>query len=154
MLGRHPETIVVPLLDEKSTRRALDVACRLAADRESRLLLIAPLFVELELPIDAHFEAEEASLQAELRRKQGVAESAGVRSDGRIVRARHGELGLGVARAAAEANASLVVVGAAIAPRRGFRRPFSRDVWSVLQDAPCPVLLATAATDQPWRAAA
>src|SRR4029453_14815888 len=136
MLGPPPEKIVVPLLDEKSTRRALDVACRLAADRESRLLLIAPLFVELELPIDAHFEAEEASLQAELRRKQGVAESAGVRSDGRMVRARPGRLGPCAARGG------------------GFRRPFSRGVWSVFQGAPCPVRLATAATAQPWRAAA
>ena len=154
MLGRHHETLVVPLLEKESSRRAFDVACRLAADHASRLLLIAPLFVELELPIDAHFEEEEAALRTELRRKQGIAEERGVHSEGRIVRARHGELGVGVADAARDANASLVVVGAAIAPRRGFRRPFSRDVWSVLQDAPCPVLLATAATDQPWRAAA
>jgi hypothetical protein len=154
MLGRHHETIVVPLLEEESTRRAFDVACRLGADHDSRLLLIAPLFVELELPIDAHFEEEEAALLSELRLEQSVAEERGVQSEGRIVRARHGELGVGVAGAAQDANASLVVVGAAIAPRRGFRRPFSRDVWSVLQDAPCPVLLATATTDQPWRAAA
>jgi hypothetical protein len=154
MFGRHHETIVVPVLDEESTRRALDLAYRLAADHDSRLLLIAPLFVELELPIDAHFEEEEEALRAGLSEEQAVAKERGLRSEGRIVRARHGELGVGVARAATEANASLVVVGAAIAPRRGFRRPFSRDVWSVLQDAPCPVLLATAATDQPWRAAA
>jgi nucleotide-binding universal stress UspA family protein len=154
VLGRHQETLVVPLLEEESTRRALDVAYRLASDHDSRLVLIAPLFVELELPIDAHFEEAEAALRAELRREQAVTEGRGIHSEGRIVRARHGELGVGVATAAREANASLVVVGAAIAPRRGFRRPFSRDVWSVLQDAPCPVLLATAATDQPWRAAA
>src|SRR5262245_22001828 len=151
---RNHETLVVPLLEHEPTRRALDIACRLAADHDSRVLLIAPLFVELELPIDAHFEEEEESLRAELRKEQAVAEGFGVHSDGRIVRARHGELGIEVAKVATETQASLVVVGAPMGPRRAYRRPFSRDVWSVLQDSPCPVLLATAAGDQPWRAAA
>ena len=38
--------------------------------------------------------------------------------------------------------------------QRGFRRPFSRDVWSVLNDAPCPVLIATGEPPQAKRAVA
>jgi len=35
------------------------------------------------------------------------------------------------------------VLGAPAASQHGFRRPFSRDVWSVLNDARCPVMIAT-----------
>jgi len=98
-LHRH-RTVVVPLLDPDQAQ-ALDLACRLAADG-SRLLLLAPLFVEWELPLDAHFKAEEAAL-----------ESTG-----------------------------------------DFRRPFSRDVCAIIQDAPCPVLIATGPRQSGVRAVA
>jgi nucleotide-binding universal stress UspA family protein len=142
-LLRPAYLVVVPLLDRKATRHALDVACRLASDRRSSVLLVAPLFVELELPLDALFEQEEAELRAELDVARKIAESYGVGCEATIVRTRHGQLGADLAAAAVEASASLVVVGAPIESRRAFRRPFSRDVWSVIQDAPCPVLIAT-----------
>jgi basic amino acid/polyamine antiporter, APA family len=143
MVLRRRETIVVPVLDEASTRQAIEIASRLAAERGTRILLVAPLFVELELPLDAHFGPEESALREELARDQAAVEQTGVRADGLIVRARHGQLGEGLAAVAADVDAALIVVGAALEPRRAFRRPFSRDVWSVLQDAPCPVLVAT-----------
>lgn len=135
--------VVVPLLDPEHTRHALDLACRLAADRGARVLLLAPLYVDWELPVDAHFKREEAQLLTELARERAIAESYGVGTRTQIVRTRPGELGHGVAEAAVEVQASLIVVGAAVDSQRGFRRPFSRDVWSVLNDAPCPVLIAT-----------
>ena len=49
-------SIVVPLLDREETEHALDLACRLAADRGARVVLVAPLVVERELPIDAHMD--------------------------------------------------------------------------------------------------
>ena len=139
---RSPYLIVVPLLDE-ATGHALDIACRLGFERRSSVLLIAPLFVELELPLDAQFPQEEADLREELNRKRTITESYGVRSEGRIIRTRHGQLGLDLAAAAIEAAAALIVLGAAIESRPGFHRPFSRDVWSVIHDAPCPVLIAS-----------
>lgn len=145
--------VVIPLLEPEHTRHALDLACRLAADRGSRVLLLAPLYVEWELPLDAHFEVEEARLRLELARERALAETYGVRADGQIVRARPGQLGRGVADAAAKVRASLVVLGAPAASQRGFRRPFSRDVLSVLDDAPCPVMIATG-TARPAPAAA
>ena len=135
--------VVVPLLDSEHTRHALDLACQLASERGSRVLLLAPLYVELELPLDAHFHDEEAALRAELGRERALAESYGVGARGEVVRARPGELGRAVAEAAAEVAASLIVIGAAAETQRRFRRPFSRDVWSVLHDAPCPVMIAT-----------
>lgn len=146
--------VVVPLLDAKHTRHALDLACRLAADRGSRVLVLAPLYVDWELPLEAHFKREEAALQAELDRERAIAESYGVGAHTQIVRTRPGELGKGVAEAADEVRASLIVVGAPVDSQRGFRRPFSRDVWSVLNDAPCPVLIATGAPPRASRAVA
>ena len=145
--------VLVPLLDPEHTRHALDLACRLAAERGSRVLLLAPLYVEWELPLDAHFKQEEAALRAELDRERAIAESYGVGTHGQIVRTRPGELGRGVAEAAVEVRASLIVVGAPVESQRGFSRPFSRDVWSVLNDAPCPVLIATGAPQRASRAA-
>lgn len=153
-MGRKTEILIIPLLEQEPTRHALDVACRLARGRGSRVVLIAPLFVELELPLDAHFDAEEAALRTELDRERAFAESYGIQCDGRVVRARRGQLGPGVAQVASELGASLVVVGAPVQSRNGFSRPFSREVWSVLQDAPCPVLIATPPARQNGRAAA
>ncbi len=81
--------VVVPLLDPRQTRHALDLACKLAADRGARVLLIAPLFVESELPLDAQFDDDEAALRTELDRERALVESYGISAHGQIVRARH-----------------------------------------------------------------
>jgi hypothetical protein len=146
--------VVVPLLEAEQTRHALDLACRLASDRGSRVLLLAPLYVDWELPLDAHFQREEAELRIELGRERALAESHGVSAYGQVVRARPGELGRGVAEAAVHAHASLIVLGAPVDSQRGFRRPFSRDVWSVLNDAPCPVMISTGVARLPAEAVA
>jgi basic amino acid/polyamine antiporter, APA family len=146
--------VLVPLLDAEHTRHALDLACRLASDRGSRVLLLAPLYVDWELPLDAHFKREEAALGIELARERAITESYGVSAHTLIVRARAGELGRGVAEAAADVQASLIVLGAPVDSQRGFPRPFSRDVWSVLNDAPCPVMIATGAPPMAERAVA
>jgi nucleotide-binding universal stress UspA family protein len=150
LVGRQ-RMVVVPLLDPEHTRHALDLACQLASERGSRVLLLAPLYVDWELPLDSHFHDEETALRAELGRERALAESYGVSTHGEIVRARPGELGRGVADAAVEVKASLIVLGAPAESQRGFRRPFSKDVWSILNDAPCPVMIATGT---PARAAA
>ena len=142
LVGRW-RMVVVPLLEPELTRHALELACGIAFERGTRVLLLAPLYVEWELPLDAHFKDEEAALRNELRRDRAIAESYGVSAHTQIVRTRPGELGRGVAEAAADVRASLIVLGAPVDSQRGFQRPFSRDVWSVLNDAPCPVMIAT-----------
>ena len=57
--------VVVPLLEAEHTRHALDLACRLASDRGSRVLLLAPLYVDWELPLVAHFQRLCAAALAE-----------------------------------------------------------------------------------------
>jgi nucleotide-binding universal stress UspA family protein len=136
-------SIVVPLLERAETEHALDLACRLAADRRARVLLVAPLVVERELPLDAHFDGELTALRARLESATAVASSYGVAVRREILRTRPGSLGEDVANVAAEHRAELVVVGAPVESRRGFRRAFSRDVLQLVRDAPCRVMIAT-----------
>jgi nucleotide-binding universal stress UspA family protein len=136
-------SIVVPLLDREETEHALDLACRLAADRGARVILVAPLVVERELPLNAHMDGTLTNLRERLASAAAVADSYGVGIRREIVRTRPGSLGEDVARVAAERRAELVVVGAPVESRRGFRRAFPREVLLLVRDAPCRVMIAT-----------
>jgi nucleotide-binding universal stress UspA family protein len=136
-------SIVVPLLDQDETEHALDLACRLAADRGARVVLVGPLVVERELPLNAHMDGTLTSLKERLDCAAAVAASYGVGVRRQIVRTRPGSFGEEVARVAAERRAELAVVGAPVVSRRGFQRAFSRDVLLLLRDAPCRVMIAT-----------
>jgi nucleotide-binding universal stress UspA family protein len=136
-------SIVVPLLDLEETEHALALACRLAADRGARVVVVAPLVVERELPLDAHFEQERAELETRLETAAGAVSARGVTLRREIVRTRPGQIGDDIARIAAEHRAELLVVGAPVESRRGFRRAFSREVLLLLRAAPCRVLIAT-----------
>jgi nucleotide-binding universal stress UspA family protein len=136
-------SIVVPLLDQDETEHALDLACRLAADRGVRVVLVGPLVVERELPLDAHMDGTLTKLKERLECATAVANSYGVAVRREIVRTRPGSLGDEVVRVAAERRAELVVVGAPVESRRGFHRAFPREVLVLLRDSPCRVMIAT-----------
>ena len=136
-------SIVVPLLDREETEHALDLACRLAADRGARIVLVAPAVLERELPIDAHLDGQLVSLKERIETASAIASSYGVAVRHEIVRTRPGSLGEEVARVAAERRAELVVVGAPVESRRGFHRAFPRELLLLLRDAPCRVMIAT-----------
>jgi len=136
-------TIVVPLLEREETDHALDLACRLAADRRARVVLVAPLVVERELPLDARFDEELRALRDRLASAAALAVSYGVGVRREIVRTRPGLLGEEVARVASERGAELVVVGAPVESRRGFRQAFPHEVLLLLREAPCRVMIAT-----------
>jgi nucleotide-binding universal stress UspA family protein len=136
-------SIVVPLLDGEETEHALDLACRLAADRGARIVLVAPAVLERELPIDAHLDGQLVSLRKRLDSAGAVASSYGVGVRRELLRTRPGSFGEDVARVAADRRAELVVVGAPVESRRGFRRAFDRDVLLLVRNAPCRVMIAT-----------
>jgi nucleotide-binding universal stress UspA family protein len=136
-------SIVVPLLDLDETEHALALACRLAARRGARVVVVAPLVIDRELPLDAHFEQERAELEERLESAVRAVGSPEVTLRREIVRTRPGRVGDDIARIAAEHRAELLVVGAPVESRRGFRRAFSRDVLVLLRAAPCRILIAT-----------
>jgi nucleotide-binding universal stress UspA family protein len=136
-------TIVVPLLEREETEHALDLACRLAADRGARIVLVAPAVLERELPLNAHLDGTFTDLKERLESATAVASSYGVGVRREVVRTRPGCVGEAVARVAAERRAELVVVGAPLESRRGFRSPFPREVLLLARDAPCRVMIAS-----------
>lgn len=151
-------SIVVALLGREETEHALDLACRLAADSRARVVLVAPLLIEQELPLDAHFGAEVTELRKRLDQAAAIADSYGVRPRRRLIRTRIGGLGREIAEVARDHRAELVVVGAPVTSRRGFRRPFPQEILQILRDAPCRVMVATGpyagrSGARPWPAA-
>jgi len=134
-------SIVVPLLGRAETEHALDLACRLAAERRANVVLVAPILVDQELPLDARFEREGTVMRARLRRASELARSYGVGTKERVIRAREGGLGREVAEVAVDHRAELVVVGAPVESRRGFRRAFPPDVLGIVRDAPSRVMI-------------
>jgi len=134
-------SIVVPLLGRAETAHALDLACRLAGARGSTVLLVAPLIVPNELPLDAHFDDEVAELERQLAEAAEIAKAHGVGAKPRVIRTRAGALGRELAAFAHDYRAQLLVVGAPVESRRGFRRPFPQDVFTIVRDAPCRVLI-------------
>ena len=139
-------SIVVPLLGREETRHAVDLACLLAADRRARLILVAPLVVDAELPLDAHFDAQTEELRAGMGEAAMIADAYGVGTRRRLVRTRDRALGPTLAEVAHDHRAELIVVGAPVESRRGFRHAFPPEVMSVLRDAPCRVMVATGPT--------
>src|SRR6266511_1688769 len=144
-LGRRAfaphRTILVPLLGHEESEHAVVLACRLAADRNARVVLLAPLAVEPELPLDAHFDDEERSLKDWLGRVRAYAESYGISPKTRMIRTRN--FGLDVAEEARTEQASLIVVGAPIRSRQGFTGAFPEEGDRILRHAPCRVMIAT-----------
>ena len=136
-------TIVVPLLHREETEHALDLACRLAADRGAQIVLVAPAVLERELPLNAHLDGALTELKERLEFATAVATSYGVGVRREIVRTRPGGFGEAVARVAADRRAELVVVGAPVESRRGFRHAFPREVLLLVSDSPCRVMIAT-----------
>jgi nucleotide-binding universal stress UspA family protein len=134
-------TIVVPLLGHDESEHALVLACRLAADANARVLLLAPLEVEAGLPLNARFDEEEQRLTEWLGRVRAYAESYGIRADTRLVRTRN--FGLDVAEEAEREGSDLIVVGTPIRSRQGFNGAFPEVVERILRHADCRVLIAT-----------
>jgi nucleotide-binding universal stress UspA family protein len=134
-------SIVVPLLGRAETEHALDLACRLASQRSANVILVAPVIVEQELPLNAHFERETKVMRVRMQRAKEIARAYGVGVKERLIRTRAGGLGREVAEVAGDHRAELVVVGAPVESRRGFKRAFPAEVLAIVREAPCRVMI-------------
>ena len=136
-LGFH--NLLVPISDNAESERAMDVACRLAADRGASIAAVTVIEVPPDLPLDSHMAAEEASAHQLLERTAAIADSYGVTVVPRILRAR-GAADAIVAQTR-ERRTEIVVIGA---PRKR-NRPFGSTVEHVLKKARCRVMVIEAA---------
>jgi basic amino acid/polyamine antiporter, APA family len=130
--------ILVPVKPGRQSEEAVDLACRLAAERNATIAAVSVVTVPLELPLDTQLEAEEARADAALDAAAAIAELYGVAVTERIVRAR--SAGRAIVDEASRRHSEIIVMGA---PRgEGARGVFSDTVDFVLKHAPCRVMVA------------
>ena len=134
----------MPLDARRESFEALQIACRLAADDRARLTAMSVIEVPALLPLDAHFTDEEEAARRLLEQAGSIGDTYGVKVHGELVRARD-TAGAIVAQATSD-RSELIVVGAPRAQLSGSPRRRTPDlVLRVLKDAPCRVMVVSAA---------
>jgi len=120
----------------------MDVACRLARERGSRIVAMTVIEVPLELPLDAYLPDEVREANEQLDEARAIGDSYGVDVVARIVRARNA--GRAVVDESVRRGSEIIVMGG---PRRvrlqhGKRAIFGDTVDFVLKHAPVRVMVA------------
>ena len=131
--------IVVPIVPGRPSDDALDVACRLAAERGARVVALTVIEVPLELPLDAELPEEERQANDELDEAVAIGDTYGVRVVGRLVRGRSASAE--IVREAERREAEIIVLGS---PRKDLTRRrgvFGSTVDRVMRKAPCRVMV-------------
>ena len=130
--------ILVPVKPGRASEEAIDLACRLAAERRARIAAVSVVVVPLELPLDTLLDKEEALAYDALDAAAAISELYGVDVNERLVRAR--SAGRAIVDEATRRHSEIIVMGAPRA-KRG-RGVFSETVDFVLKHAPSRVMVA------------
>jgi APA family basic amino acid/polyamine antiporter len=131
------QNILVPVKPGRTSEEAIDLACRLAADRGAAIAALSVVVVPLDLSLDTQLEEEERAADDALDVAAAIAELYGVKFTERIVRARHP--GRAIVDDAQRRQSEIIVMGA---PRAGRGRGvFSDTVDFVLKHAPSRVMV-------------
>jgi basic amino acid/polyamine antiporter, APA family len=129
--------ILVPVKPGRASEEAIDLACRLAADRGASIAALSVVVVPLDQPLDTRLEEEERMADEALDIAAAIAELYGVKFTERLVRARHA--GRAIVDEATRRQSEIIVMGA---PRGGRGRGvFSETVDFVLKHAPSRVMV-------------
>jgi len=131
--------LLVPVSDNVETERAMDVACRLAADHRATITLVNVVEVPPVLPLGAHMKEEEAAAHRLLERVAAIGDTYGVSVAPRIVCAR--DAAQAIVSLTEARQTEIMVIGA---PRRR-RKAFGQTVEHILKKAPCRVMVIGAA---------
>ena len=137
---RGYRSLLVPLVDDPEPERAVELACRLAADDSATVVAVAVIVIPPLLPLDAHMLEEERAARALLERAGATAEGYGVRLSPRVVRAR--EAADAIVDLVRSEQTEIVVLGAS--PRSqasSLAGNLGTTARRVLEKAPCRVLL-------------
>jgi len=135
--------LLVPIVAGQPSDAAMDVACRLAAERGARIMAINILEVPLDRHLTEEFPALEAEANRELDEAMAIGDSYGVRVLTRIERAH--AAGPAIVAEASARDAEIIVIGS---PRRMLTATqaavFGKTVDHVLKHASCRVLVTAA----------
>jgi APA family basic amino acid/polyamine antiporter len=135
--------ILVPVVDSDQSREAVHIACRLAAERRSRIIAFRVIVVPLELGLDAPLPEQVELANRLLDEAHDIGDLYGVRVIERIVRARNA--GRAIVDEAKLRNAEIVVLGAPRLPHRTRQSAiFGKTVDFVLKHAPSRVMVGAA----------
>jgi APA family basic amino acid/polyamine antiporter len=134
-------SILVPVKPGRMSQEAIDFACRLAAQRRTRIVAVAVVVIPLEMRLDSALPDEEAEAYEVLDGARAIGELYGVDVVERLVRDR--TAGRAIVIEAKRRDTEIIVMGA---PRRGRPRRtiFSDTVDFVLKNAPCRVMVVAA----------
>jgi basic amino acid/polyamine antiporter, APA family len=129
--------VLVPVKPGRASEEAIDLACRLAADRGASIAALSVIVVPLDQALDTRLAEEERMADEALDVAAAIAELYGVKFTERLVRARHA--GRAIVDEATSRQSEIIVMGA---PRGGRGRGvFSDTVDFVLKHAPCRVMV-------------
>ena len=132
--------ILVPVVPGRPSDDALDVACRLAAERGARVIALSVVEAPWELVADQSQPEEELLSNRELDEAVAIGDSYGVRVTPRLVRGR--SAAREIVAEAERRNVEIIVLGS---PRKHLtdrrRGVFGTTVDRVLRNAPCRVMV-------------
>jgi basic amino acid/polyamine antiporter, APA family len=136
--------VLVPVVWRRESEAAVDLACRLAAERGGSIVALTVIELPLELALDATLPGiTEQKAHDLLDEAKAIGDAYGVNVIGRLVRARRA--GRAIVDEAERRNSEIIVMGA---PRRDQQRRrgriFGGTVDFVLKNAPCRVMVAAA----------
>jgi APA family basic amino acid/polyamine antiporter len=132
--------ILVPVVPGTPSDEALDLACRLAAERGARIVAVSVIEMPLDRPLSDSARELESLANRELDEAVAIGDSYGVAVVGRLERAR--AAGPAIVAEAEARQTEIIVLGA----RRGEltarqRAVFGKTVDYVLKHAPCRTLV-------------
>jgi APA family basic amino acid/polyamine antiporter len=132
--------LLVPVIPGLPSGAAMDVACRLAAERGAQIVALNVLEVPLELPLREELPELERSANDELDEALAIGDSYGVRTVGRLERAR--AAGPAIVAEAEARQAEIIVLSSTRSRLTASRSAvFGATVDYVLKHAPCRVLV-------------
>jgi APA family basic amino acid/polyamine antiporter len=139
-LALEYRNLLVPVIAGQPSDAAMDVACRLAAERRSRIIALNVLEVPLDSALTDSYPELERTANGELDEAAAIGDSYGVRVLTRLERAH--AAGPAIVAEADARNAEIIVLGS---PRRNLTARqaavFGRTVDYVLKHASCRVLV-------------
>jgi APA family basic amino acid/polyamine antiporter len=142
-LALEYRNLLVPVVVGKASDAAMDVACKLAAERRARIIALNVLEVPLDRNLTDRFRELEDVSNAELDEAVAIGDSYGIRVLTRLERAY--AAGPAIVAEADARNAEIIVLGS---PRRRLTRRqsavFGSTVDYVLKHASCRVMVTAA----------
>ena len=131
--------ILVPILDDVNSERAVEMACRLGAAQQAEVVLVHVISVPLTRPLADVSPAERERGASVLHLGQAIVDQHGMSSRIRLLTER--SAAVGILRTATEEQADLIIMAmeethGATAGRAG------QTLEEVLRHAPCEVLIA------------